>query len=73
MSSFDIKFNQEWEVIVAPPPYEEVVGIRQMEKPVQVHSTPFQLDPLGIEQDVTPVREVEFPPIHTNLCLIAGS
>ena len=53
-----IKFNQEWEVIVAPPPYEQAVGLPQPEEPVQDESTPPQGDYHAIEQDATPVRRV---------------
>lgn len=66
-----IKFDQEWEVVVAPPPYEQITGLRQPEfEPVQDKSTPPQVDSHAIEQDDTPVREVELPSSNRNSCLI---
>ncbi|KAI9464662.1 hypothetical protein HD554DRAFT_1244014 [Boletus coccyginus] len=54
----DEDFDQEWEVVVAPPPYEQITGLRQPEfEPVQDKSTPPQVDSHAIEQDDTPVRE----------------
>ncbi|KAF8555682.1 hypothetical protein OG21DRAFT_1602762 [Imleria badia] len=52
---------QEWEIVVAPPPYEQVVGLRQPEELVQDKSTPPQVDAYIIEQDVTPARETTPP------------
>ena len=69
-----IKSDQEWEVVVAPPPYEQITGLRQPEfEPVQDKSTPPQVDSHTIEQDDTPIREVGLPSGNRHSCLIATS
>ncbi|KAG8221083.1 hypothetical protein J3R82DRAFT_2600 [Butyriboletus roseoflavus] len=62
-SDEDIKSNQEWEVIVAPPPYEQAARLRQPEELVQDSSILSQGDPHSIEQDISPVRQPT-PPAH---------
>lgn len=56
---------------MAPPPYEEAVGLRQPEESVRDKSTPPQEDCHTFEQDVTPVREVSFPSVSPIPCLMA--
>ena len=58
--------NQEWEVIVAPPPYEHATVLRQPEEPVQDNAIPSQENPLSVEQAVTPDREVRLPSMNQN-------
>lgn len=65
-----IKSDQEWELIVAPPPYEQAPSLRQPEEPVQDNSTPSKGDPHSIEQDISPVQEVRLPSMNRNSCPI---
>ncbi|KAG9313157.1 hypothetical protein JVU11DRAFT_6607 [Chiua virens] len=57
----DEDFNQEWEVVVAPPPYEVAVGLRQPREPLLDKAV---ISILTHDQAVTPVREPT-PPSHT--------
>ncbi|KAH0836798.1 hypothetical protein J3R83DRAFT_8563 [Lanmaoa asiatica] len=65
-----IKSNQEWEVIVAPPPYEQAASLPQQEEPVRDNNAPLQGNPHIIEQGISTIREVGLPSINRNSCLI---
>ena len=70
-SLIKIKLYQEWEIVVAPPSYEQVFGLRQSEEPAQDSGTPPQESSHSIKQDDTPTREVGMTSISQNSCLIA--